>query len=119
MTSSVSRGMNRLLLMPENHLHWTSSEGVSVVTLNRPESRNALSFDLRTSLQQTIIQLDRESEVGALVLTGADPAFCAGSICESLTILIEPTTSPDRESRFSSGRPRSLEPSTVPPTPVD
>jgi enoyl-CoA hydratase len=66
------------MLMPDNHLHWTSSEGVSVVTLNRPKSRNALSFDLRTLLRQTINQLDRESDVRAIVLTGADPAFCAG-----------------------------------------
>ncbi|MGO9195847.1 MAG: enoyl-CoA hydratase [Acidimicrobiales bacterium] len=51
---------------------------VAVVTLNRPRRRNALSSTLIRSLLATITDLDSEDEVGAIVLTGADPAFCAG-----------------------------------------
>ena len=53
-------------------------ERVAVVTLNRPEVRNALSAELVADLGAAISALDRDDEVAAIVLTGADPAFCAG-----------------------------------------
>ncbi len=48
-----------------------------VMTLNRPEKRNALSFDLRDQLADA---LDRHGgeDTGAIVLTGAGTAFCSG-----------------------------------------
>ena len=52
--------------------------GVATLTLNRPAARNALSANLIRSLQATMRLLDEEDEIGAIVLTGADPAFCAG-----------------------------------------
>jgi len=54
------------------------SEGVATVTLNRPEVRNALSAELRRALVATFEQLEADDEVDVVVLTGADPAFCAG-----------------------------------------
>ena len=51
---------------------------VAVVTLNRPARRNALSAALLTSLRATMTELSADAAVGAIVLTGADPAFCAG-----------------------------------------
>ena len=51
---------------------------VAVVTLQRPEKRNALSIDLRVELTDAFGALGEDPEVGAIVLTGAPPAFCAG-----------------------------------------
>jgi enoyl-CoA hydratase len=51
---------------------------VATVVLERPEARNALSGELRGQLRETIAQLDADPAVRAIVLTGADPAFCAG-----------------------------------------
>ena len=51
---------------------------VAVVTLNRPEVRNALSKELRRKLRCLMDELDANDSVRAIVLTGADPAFCAG-----------------------------------------
>ncbi len=51
---------------------------VAVVTLNRPERRNAISAALLAGLRDTMAALDARPEVRAIVLTGADPAFCAG-----------------------------------------
>ena len=51
---------------------------VAVVTLQRPEKRNALSIDLRIELAETFGSLSEDPEVGAIVLTGAGPAFCSG-----------------------------------------
>lgn len=53
-------------------------DGVATVTLNRPHARNALSAELRRQLQELLAQLDADDDIGAIVLTGADPAFCAG-----------------------------------------
>jgi enoyl-CoA hydratase/carnithine racemase len=46
--------------------------------MNRPQSRNALSGELIKSLYETFIESDDDVSVGAIVLTGADPSFCAG-----------------------------------------
>ena len=51
---------------------------VAVITLNRPEARNALNADLVAEFPQAIRAADADPEVRAIVLTGADPAFCAG-----------------------------------------
>lgn len=54
------------------------AEGHAVLTLNRPEVRNALSRDLRADLAAAVRELDADPKVQVLVLTGAGPAFCAG-----------------------------------------
>jgi enoyl-CoA hydratase len=51
---------------------------VALVTLNRPARRNALSAAVITALRATLADLDAQPGVRAIVLTGADPAFCAG-----------------------------------------
>jgi enoyl-CoA hydratase len=54
------------------------AERVATVTLNRPGSRNALNRDLRRALHGTMCELDADDSVDAVIITGADPAFCAG-----------------------------------------
>ena len=51
---------------------------VRVLTMNRPEARNALSPELIGSLYAAFRDADDDPSVRAVVLTGADPAFCAG-----------------------------------------
>jgi enoyl-CoA hydratase len=51
---------------------------VAVVTLQRPEKRNALSIDLRIELSEAFGSLGGDEGVGAIVLTGAGTAFCSG-----------------------------------------
>jgi enoyl-CoA hydratase len=54
-------------------------DGVAVVTLNRPEAMNALSRDLRLALREAMLELDVDSSVKVVVLTGAgERAFTAG-----------------------------------------
>ena len=52
---------------------------VAVVTLDDPERRNALSLDLCAELVDVVAELEADESVGALVVTGASPAFCAGA----------------------------------------
>jgi enoyl-CoA hydratase len=51
---------------------------VRVLTLDRPQSRNALSTSLLEALGDALARADDDDRVRAIVLTGADPAFCAG-----------------------------------------
>jgi enoyl-CoA hydratase len=51
---------------------------VATVTLNRPERRNAISSALLTGMRELLAEIDARPDVRAIVLTGADPAFCAG-----------------------------------------
>ena len=51
---------------------------VAVVTLNRPEKRNALSLDLRAQLTGELTALAVDDDVRCVLLTGAGSAFCAG-----------------------------------------
>ena len=54
------------------------SDRVATITLNRPEAHNALNGDLLETLTQTVAAADADDAVDVLVITGADPAFCAG-----------------------------------------
>jgi enoyl-CoA hydratase len=52
---------------------------IMVITLNRPEARNALCHDLITQLNQALDQAEQDPNVGAIVLTGNEKAFAAGA----------------------------------------
>lgn len=51
---------------------------VRTMTLNRPESRNALSNELRRRLFAALVDAEADDAVDVIILTGADPVFCAG-----------------------------------------
>lgn len=51
---------------------------VGVVTLQRPDRRNAINAALLDGLVTAVEALDADPDCGAMVLTGTDPAFCAG-----------------------------------------
>ncbi|MBW2314905.1 MAG: enoyl-CoA hydratase/isomerase family protein [Deltaproteobacteria bacterium] len=55
-----------------------AADGVAVLTLDRPEKRNALSLALRKEIVERLDALEKNEVVRAVVLTGAAPAFCAG-----------------------------------------
>ncbi|MGE0387584.1 MAG: enoyl-CoA hydratase-related protein [Gammaproteobacteria bacterium] len=53
-------------------------DGVAVLTLNRPERKNALNPSLMRALAEAVARVAALSEVGCVVLTGSGDAFCAG-----------------------------------------
>jgi 2-(1,2-epoxy-1,2-dihydrophenyl)acetyl-CoA isomerase len=52
--------------------------GVAVLTMNRPERRNALSGEMLRAMADVLAACEIDAEVGCVVLTGAGGAFCAG-----------------------------------------
>jgi enoyl-CoA hydratase len=53
--------------------------GVQVIRINRPDKRNALNLDTKALLAQTLTEADADPAVRAIVLTGDDNAFVAGT----------------------------------------
>ncbi|MBO6657200.1 MAG: enoyl-CoA hydratase [Pseudomonadales bacterium] len=53
-------------------------DGVAVLTLNRPDARNAMSADMNGALQQMLSDFEVNPDVKVIVLTGAGKGFCAG-----------------------------------------
>lgn len=64
-----------------------ASEGVAVVTINRPERRNALNMEIKTRIADAIMALTAEKSVRVIVLRGAGRYFVAGTdIAEMLSM---------------------------------
>jgi enoyl-CoA hydratase len=58
---------------------------VLIVTMNRPQARNALSGPMMALLRQAWDQVDSDSEIRVCVLTGAGGAFCAGADLKAMS----------------------------------
>jgi len=56
----------------------TDQRGVSTITLNRPDTHNALNAGLINELQQVCATIDNDPRIRVAILTGAGASFCAG-----------------------------------------
>jgi enoyl-CoA hydratase/carnithine racemase len=75
---------------------------VRVLGLNRPEARNALSLALQSELAAALHAADDDETVSCVVLTGADPAFCAGLDLKELGRGVAPATLSQHDSPFTA-----------------
>jgi len=75
-TTNVDTGTEQLLC--------SIRQRVAVITLNRPEAKNALSDELTPALRRMILHCADDPGVGALLITGAGRAFCAGGDVKSM-----------------------------------
>ncbi len=65
-------------LQSSEHLVFEVRERVARITLNRPDRRNALSWELLSELRAALLEADDLRSVSVIVLEGAGPDFCAG-----------------------------------------
>lgn len=61
------------------------SEGIVLLTLNRPHAMNALSHELREAIVHTFTELQNDDTTRVVILTGAGKAFCAGMDLKELS----------------------------------
>jgi enoyl-CoA hydratase len=54
-------------------------DGVGVITIDLPERRNSLTIPMSAQLVEHVRACEADDEVGAIVVTGTPPAFCAGA----------------------------------------
>ena len=52
---------------------------VGILTLNRPEARNAVNRELATAMEDALDDMERDDEIRVVVVTGRGPTFCAGA----------------------------------------
>src|SRR5262249_6279331 len=62
----------------------TVADGVATLTLNRPERLNALAAPIMEGFLEALPRLARDPDVGAIIVTGAGRAFCAGGDVKSM-----------------------------------
>jgi enoyl-CoA hydratase len=60
-------------------VHHAVADGVATITLDDPDRRNALSLDMVGAIGEAFDRAEADATVGAVVVTGAPPAFCAGA----------------------------------------
>ncbi|MGE4608566.1 MAG: enoyl-CoA hydratase-related protein [Myxococcota bacterium] len=70
--------MGRTIDTGTEHLLARVVDRVAILTMNRPERRNALSGEMIAGLETALGEAERASDVGCVVLTGAGEGFCAG-----------------------------------------
>jgi Delta3,5-Delta2,4-dienoyl-CoA isomerase len=78
-----------LKLEQQEHIAW--------VTLNRPEKRNALNFQMLEQLVASLHQLDQDDNIRVIVIKGEGKSFCAGLELTALAGLIEKKSADYRE----------------------
>jgi enoyl-CoA hydratase len=72
-------------MTPEPHCLVEQRGQVLVVTMNRPEARNALSAEMLEIMREAWDRVDADDDIRVCVLTGAGGAFCAGADLKAMT----------------------------------
>ena len=94
-------------------------DGVAVLTMNRPARRNALSPAMVEALARVLADVEADEQVGAVVLTGAGSAFCAGGDVKAMAegssglSLTQVETRQRRNQRATSGRLHTMSKPTL------
>ncbi len=94
--SKIESGTDDLLAHVDN--------GVAVLTMNRPERRNALSGDMLEALGRMLAWCESDPAVAVVVLTGAGGAFCAGGDVKGMAARGDEAVSDDLDSRIHRQR---------------
>ena len=60
-------------------VEYVIKDRVGVITLNRPEKRNALSHELVADMKEAFAQAEKDEQVKVIILKANGEAFCAGA----------------------------------------
>ena len=89
---------------------------VAILTLNRPEAKNALTMDMKEALYVLVRDLEEDPTVGCFLITGAGTAFSAGGDTKRMQREGKPPVMEDRQRqlRWEHALPRMLHKSSKP-----
>ena len=72
--------------MVDQHVLYSKEDGIGIITLNRPEKMNAITFDMLDRLDSIVEEVRTDEQVRVVILTGNGRAFSAGTdISEPVT----------------------------------
>jgi enoyl-CoA hydratase/carnithine racemase len=91
-------------------------ERVALLTLNRPDAKNALTMDMKEALYVLVRDFEDDPDVGCILLTGAGTAFSAGGDTKLMKVEGKPPVMEDRQRqlRWEHALPRMLHTSSKP-----
>ncbi|MGD0189538.1 MAG: enoyl-CoA hydratase [Rhizomicrobium sp.] len=95
---------SRTLDTRTNDLLARVEDGVAILTMNRPERRNALSQEMFRAMAEVLAACETDPDVGAVILTGAGGAFCAGGDVKGMAERNAGSAPPDIDSRIHAQR---------------
>jgi enoyl-CoA hydratase len=90
------------MIKSTEHIEVSYERDVVVLTLNRPETLNAIAPDTSDQLRSVLLQLDDDEDSRVAVLTGAGRGFCSGGDVKSMPTRHRPGVAPKRV--YSQGR---------------
>lgn len=61
-----------------DNIQFEVEESIATLTLNRPQSLNALTFGMMDDIVQAMLEVENNRNIGALIITGAGKGFCSG-----------------------------------------
>lgn len=67
-----------------DHFRFEVDDGVAVVTFDRPDRLNALTYDSYADLRDLLAEIEHRGDVAALVITGEGRGFCSGGDVEDI-----------------------------------
>lgn len=70
----------------DNVVLFEKENGVAIITLNRPEKRNALNRAILAGLYDRIDEVASDPDIRVAIITGAGPAFCAGLDLKAIAV---------------------------------
>ena len=70
--------MNPFKNMAPDHFQWDLKDGLGIITLNRPERKNPLTFESYAELRDTFRNFSFTDEIRAVIINGAGGNFCSG-----------------------------------------
>ena len=65
--------------MAHEFIHVTETDGVMVIRMDDPPTRNAIGSEMAAEINEELDRLEADSNLRAVVLTGSDPSFCSGA----------------------------------------
>lgn len=83
--------------MTSPHVHYEVEDGVAIITIDRPEKRNALNYAMYDAIRDHTLEADADPAVRAIILTGVPGQFCAGTDLTELRPVEEGTSAHDRD----------------------
>ena len=86
------------------HIDVTEDNGITTITLNRPEKLNALAGHMRRDLAEALEHAGSDRTVHVVIITGAGRAFCAGGDVAAMAELIDRQDSEEFERLLGSAR---------------
>lgn len=90
-------------LKAPKHLLFETNKGVAIITLNKPEKRNALSHQMLEELRDALLEADDRTDINCIIVQGAGKDFCSGYDLEAAYEVVDDQKLPYSYRKSSNG----------------